>query len=351
MLRSRSKFEPGWGFLTLFCAISSVATAFDAPGIDPTKVLLIRDISVVGDARASGDGAWSAGTQLKRLSGSRASAAFVESWLETWNQTSMNDLPVVPRSTERILKHWPRNEQGALDVAQAPFRLMAIAYRPDIGQGRLLYSLFDSANLNPIELTLIFEYRLPGEARAWAREFQSLGALPFGEAYNARLEALTERFARRENLLQVRTNDFELEIRWEFRQFKLDSQGLLKLTPLTQTPHDSYREGPASDELVAWLRENGERYRKEEIELPARMLGGTTSIPKDSFRWLEGRGLPEQIRHDFAMSTCSGCHGGETVTLFTHVFPRNVSGESEISDWLKGDLERRGQVLQGLLRE
>jgi hypothetical protein len=278
-------------------------------------------------------------------------AEFVADWLKTWDTPSLNGLPVAARSTERLEKHWPRDGQGKLDLAKAPFRLMAIAYRPDIAQGRLLYSLYDTGNLRPIELTLIFEYALPGKAADWAKDFRALGELPFGEAYNARLAELTDRFALRENLLQVRTNDFELEIVWEFRQFRPGASGRLELTPLTHTPHDSYFEGPASDELIEWLRGNGERFVSGKAELPARMLGATSSIPKDSFRWLEGRGLPEEIRSGFAMHTCNGCHGGETFTQFTHVLPRNVSAESEISEWLKADLPFRVTAMKKLLGE
>jgi hypothetical protein len=77
----------------------------------------------------------------------------------------------------------------------------------------------------------------------------------------------------------------------------------------------------------------------------------------------------DNARHIFSLNTCSGCHGGETQTFFTHINPSNFGVEAALSGFLKGinvvdaanrpsgspttrtfnDLLRRGDDLAALL--
>jgi len=114
--------------------------------VDPWKELVIVDSSVVLDARASNAsaGAWSFRQLMERL-GPRDVA---ESWLRTYRQGSLNGFPLEDRAgAAELIASWPRSD-GSLDLAQAPFQLLAIVSRLDLttsanGEARLIYGLRD----------------------------------------------------------------------------------------------------------------------------------------------------------------------------------------------------------------
>jgi hypothetical protein len=341
------------------CACGSAPGNGGGESVDPWKELVIVDSSVVLDARASNanGGAWSFRTQTERL----GPGVLAESWLRTFRQASLNGFVLQDRAdVEDLIASWPRRD-GVLDLAQAPFRLLAIVSRLDLstsanGEARLVYGLFDPSTGAPRKMTVGFEYRLPalgtGNDRAeWARRWHALGKLPYGESFNAALQRLTDEFAQGPSLSQLRANEQQFGQFWQLRQWVLDG-GVLRLATTPQTP-DQTLNGTAR--LAQFILDNADALRAGTAVVPAALQGGAS---QEIGAWVfknEPR-IDEPLRHAFARQTCNGCHAQETNSLqgFFHISPFKPvtgNGQDRVSDFLKqDDLKRRIAWLQELLR-
>jgi hypothetical protein len=261
-----------------------------------------------------------------------------------------------PGMQAEILANWPRID-GQLDLASAPLRLLAIVNRFDLrnlasgnaGEGRFVFA-FTRRDGTPFEATLILEYKLPAateqDVTVWAQSFHALGALPHGESYNAALQAITDRFARRgarpgrpngSAISSVRTNEIAFsgnEI-WELRQFNLSpATGLLVVEPLDLTPDRSFDN---TDTLASYINANQEQIIAETHTVPATFAGQPFqggAVFNDLSTWF-APGVDPSARHHFALNTCNGCHSlDETNTGFLHVSPDE--GEAALSGFLTG---------------
>ncbi|XXF81328.1 hypothetical protein P2318_16675 [Myxococcaceae bacterium GXIMD 01537] len=367
--------------------------------IDPARELVITDVSVVDDPLyttwvpgASGSdprGAWSFGRLMETLApehpGSpRARSQFVLSWLRSWERDKVvntHTVPARPAIRTRIIDPW-RAASGCtgpdsdcvLDMAQAPFRLLGIVYRPDLrrvdcepsralaGQGRLVFGALGPGGTRQ-PFTVIFEYQLPAiggrDTLAWARRWHALGQVPFGPDYNARLHDVTRRFTRRgavswarngSALLQLRTNEIPLSPvepkLWEMREFILGSKGGLVLVSPENEPDASFN---GSVELGNWVRRNALSVLAGRHQLPKQYKGaylraGAAPVPSQGGAW-QVPGVPEDVRGAFALATCSGCHKAETGTNFLHLRSREVGAASQLSAFLQGQLAPGGPRL------
>jgi hypothetical protein len=327
--------------------------------VDPWKELFIVDSSVVLDARTSNatSGAWSFRQQMERL----GPGVQAESWLRTFRQGSLNGFPLEDRAdVEDLIASWPRRD-GALDLAQAPFRLLAIVCRIDLttsanGEARLVYGLYDPATGAPRKMTVGFEYRLPplgtvNDRGEWARRWHALGKLAHGEEFNAALQRLTDAFAHGASLSQLRTNEQQFGQFWQLRQWVLDG-GTLRLAPTPQTPDQSLN---GTERLARFILDNADALRAGTALVPAELQGGEShSIGAWVFK-NEPR-IDEPLRHAFARQTCNGCHAQETNSVqgFFHVSPFKPlagSGQDRVSDFLKREeMKRRIAWFQELLR-
>jgi len=329
-----------------------------AESVDPWKELVIVDSSVVLDARASNanGGAWSFRRLMERL----GPPELAESWLRTFRQTSLNGFAVEDRDrVEDLIAAWPRRN-GALDLAQAPFRLIAIVSRLDLttsanGEARLLFGLSDR-NGAPGKMTVAFEYRLPplgttNDRSEWARRFHALGKLPYGEAFNAALQGLTDTFAQAGSLSQLRANEQQFGPFWQLRQWLLDG-GVLRLSPTPQTPDQSLN-GSAS--LARFILDNADSFRAGTASVPVELQGGV-SPSIGAWVFPDEPRIDEPLRHAFARQTCNGCHAQETNSAqgFFHVTPFKPlagNGQDRVSDFLKGnEMRRRIARMQELLK-
>ena len=136
------------------------------------------------------------------------------------------------------------------NLANAPFRLLAIVYRPDLGvvdrdgtirsagEARFVFTALDLSKVRPLDeasplpFTVIFEYGLRASDRdgvkAWAERWHRLGGMAFGADYNAALQAITDSFTGRSEpeaagrLNQLRTNE-GLALPWQLREFRFDA--------------------------------------------------------------------------------------------------------------------------------
>ncbi|QSQ28506.1 hypothetical protein JY651_42940 [Pyxidicoccus parkwayensis] len=385
--------EPGWydcdGNVANGCE-SNYACQATTCTIDRPSELMVTALSVVEDpVRTAPGGAWNFGTLMKEMAGGQDPSPMVRAWLKTWlTKQVVNglELPARPELQTKVLGPWEQRSGGAskpLDFSKAPFRLLAIVNRMDLrhpgtqaGEGRFIFGVLD-ANGAPLEFTIILEYALPGgstaDIQAWANDWHELGKVKVGSAgYNAKLQALTDRFSKAgvmtgrtagSALNQIRTNEITLAEPWEMREFNLTSQGLLpatvKLTPA------SFYENTAT--LASYINQNEADILAERHTVPDKLngtpfLGAMARTPLDFF-W-RAPNVNTEARHKFSINTCSGCHAGETQTEFLHVSPRVAGKAAALSPYLKGttvtdpvthatrvfdDLGRRAEDLKALV--
>jgi hypothetical protein len=334
---------------------------------------------VVNDARASlANGAWSFGGLLTALAPNDA-PALVKQWLEDFERgQEFNGFPLPPRPAmrARLTKAWMAKDGATTsaawspNLANAPFRLLAIVYRPDLGvvdrdgtirsagEARFVFTALDLGQAptldkaSPLPFTVIFEYGLHASDRdgvkAWAGRWHHLGSLAFGADYNAALQTITDSFARRDtpvaagHLNQIRTNE-GLALPWQLREFHFDATTRrLVNAPLKDTPHQSLMND--ARELSQFISTH------PDDDLPQKFLGGSADIPKASFRWPQMRITNNVLRHNFAFRTCNGCHSAETGAKaderstepaqhrgFRHIGGRMRNERATLSEFMTGD--------------
>lgn len=353
---------------------------FSAPqDISIEKELVITDLSVVNDARTSGArGAWSFGGLMTALAPGDASG-LVKHWLGTFGRRhEVNGFPLPPRPAirSRLIEPWMKRDGATSfdgwrpDLANAPFRLLAIVYRPDLGivdrdgairsagEARFVFTALDLSRARdpddaaPLPFTIILEYGLSAHdrdgVRAWAERWHGLGRLGFGADYNAALQAITDRFAGGNgrpsggSLNQLRTNE-GLALPWQLREFHFDAAaGRFVNAPLKDTPHRRFVLD--ADELSKFIS------KRPDDDLPASFLGGSADIPSKTFRWPQLSIANNVLRHNFALRTCNGCHSAETGTKaddhpaesprhrgFRHISGRLRHEAARLSEFMTGD--------------
>lgn len=353
---------------------------FPAPAdISIAKELLITDLSVVNDARTSGaTGAWSFSGLMTALA-PRDAPGLVKQWLGSFEtRQTINGFPLTPRPAvrARLVEPWMKKDGAKSfagwtpDLAHAPFRLLAIVYRPDLGivtssgtiksagEARFVFAALDlgkTHNLDdapPLPFTVIVEYGLAASDRAgvkaWAERWHGLGRLSFGADYNAALQPITDSFAGRDGnssagaLNQIRTNE-GLALPWQLREFHLDATtGRLANAPLKDTPHRSF---------IGDVRALSDAISKHpDDDLPGAFLGGGADISHKNFRWPQMRTANNVLRHNFALRTCNGCHSAETGAKaddhpaepaqhrgFRHISGRMHNERARLSEFMIGD--------------
>ncbi|MBX9768702.1 MAG: hypothetical protein K2X47_15620 [Bdellovibrionales bacterium] len=365
--------------VTPYCSQAKASSANCQVAVEPTKELLITDLSVVNDPRATApNGPWTFGHLIREMSPPKMNPSdFLLDWLSQWAAvTTVNNSKVTPRPNIRgLLDIWPKLPSGKLDLNRPPVRLLAIVNRVDValgsefGEGRFVFGVLNAAG-NPTPFTLIFEYDHPAAPlpknlrsdgpKAWARAWHQLSELPFGPPFNARLEKITRAFSDRGSnpsginasaLSQIRSNENALNLKWEFREFTLGPHGLLTQSPTQRTPAE-IMNNPADPTLTNWLKDNAQEILEERYTVPESFLAGAAISPLTWLPMIEKTSASETLklaRKKFAQNTCNGCHTRETKTAFVHIANRTAEVESKISKFLTGDLIRRETELKKLL--
>jgi hypothetical protein len=293
------------------------------------KEFVIRDVAVVDDAaRTTGTGVWTFGHLLTALSGPRDPKAVAKEWLQTWeaspvlagekvmgNAGKVDDLLITP---------WQK-DQFALD--KAPFRLSAIALRPDTPAGPELRFVFSGVSPAParaaMPMNVAFEYAVtPAFEKQW---FDTLRPLTLGSAaYRTALAQLTElgiHDATKLNgssLRQLRTNEVAIDTPWDLREFHLTATAgaTLERARMAGQPRIEF-DGTAK--LGTGVTAGMETYM--------------AVIPSAQFAW-KIPGATREKRFQIAMSTCAGCHSRETRTEFVQIKPRDAGKPAELSAFL-----------------
>jgi len=341
--------------------------------IIPDKELMITNLSVVEDASRTSNSCdpstgltlpvWSFGRLMKDMSGTNDPSDFVLQWLRTWKKSqTINGDVIGARATieKAVIAPWLARSGGKkLDLRKAPFRLLAITFRPDLrdrtkgkgGEGRFIFGVLDKDCMT-MEFTVIFEFALPaascGETLQWASQFHALKNIPFGPSYNGALEAITTTFTTprpasgRPNgsfLSQLRTNEIAiaLDSEWQLREFNLVTAGnrqkaVLQPVTVKKTPKMSLNNSEGLRDLI---NKNQKAILNETFVIPASLLAGASDVTGAPWR---ARGVVNNnARHKFALNTCSGCHRTETGVLFVHIGFREAGQEAELSSYLLGE--------------
>jgi hypothetical protein len=373
----------------------------DLPPLDLTdhhNSLMVTHLGVVGDpgrtrnpctGAGTAMGKWTFGYLMQQMANQAVSgidpAEFTLQWIRRW-QTAQ---PVGISSTTPALGNlletvWPKLPDGRLDLAQAPFQLLAIVNRIDLAgnpsygavggaEGRFVFQLKDTTACTStiFPFLVILEYGVPRhgceELRSWAQLWVALESLTIGTpAYNAALEAITEQFVvsnadptkvNGSAINQVRTNDPRQPSgsAWELREFKLTSVGgvpALRAATLKQTPSLDYNAadlwGAREGDLASWINANQSRVIAQTHAVPAvypSPPGGdflAASIRNDigdGFWHTPHHPIVPPARFGFSLNTCNACHGPETGTTFAHIggFLGPAPGaEASLSGFLTG---------------
>jgi hypothetical protein len=336
--------------------------------VSTARELMITNLGVVDDARATGSGAWSFKHLMEEMAPTAADApAMVEDLIRSFlSPQTVNGFTVPPRQNMQflVLDAWPRTPDGKLDLANAPLQLQAIVNRFDLrnlangdaGEGRFVFAFqrpFAPPGV-PLQATLIFEYKLPAstpeEILGWANDWHALGALTVGSPeYNTALQAITDRFNRRgarpshvngNAINAVRTNeiDFGTNGIWELREFVLSpSTGMLVPATVKLTPDLGFNR---TDTLASFVNANEMSIIAETHDVPeqfqnAPFLGG--AVLNDFGTVWSAPGINNnEARHHFGLNTCNGCHSIETNTVFLQIAPRSFGSEAQLSGFLTG---------------
>ncbi|MEA2697523.1 MAG: hypothetical protein QOI66_1794 [Myxococcales bacterium] len=169
------------------------------------------------------------------------------------------------------------------------------------------------------------------------------------EAHNAALQAITDDFtASRTTFVALRTNEAVANQidDWELRSFALSPGGRFVQTTVNLTPDQSFSN---TTTLASYINANeaqilGHAHVVPEQFNSAPFLGGRASNPftidpvaqRIGMFWKAPGINNNDARHLFSLNTCSGCHGNETGTIFTHFSNRSPGGSSSLSGYLNG---------------
>lgn len=389
------------------------AAAASAPvTIDPYKELMIVHSSVVADPwRTSNlyDGPWSFRWLMERLSADSGLLPnqFVEAWLQQFRLTAVPGTSVPlrdRRGADDLLARWRKDASGHIDLADSPFRLLAIVNRidkgtslGDMGEGRFVFALVDPDTHEPMSMTVIFEFHLPGQPKTTttdhkqrqrnAMKWHALASLPFGHSYNAALQQITDAFVTTygtASLNQLRTDEIALAGQtllpgqpgpeagapWELREFKIRN-GLLQVSPVQGTADDRLNGDPG---FAQYLVDHAADVLAGKLVL-GDYAGYTSTESFSQTRWsfpdVGGQPFPDDVRGAFARGTCNGCHNAEQQSFPAPQFPEGaqlgfyhltpfppspspggaLDGTERISPFLKTkDLPRRATFLQNILQ-
>lgn len=350
------------------------------------RELMITDLAVVEDPCRSTNspavacvpstvGTWTFGTLMRRMAGTRPLRPFVQEWVSTFEIGQVVNgfaVPARPNIRARFIDPWliqsgcaagdPIVGAGAcpLDIAKAPFRLLAIVNRVDLsgaafgatepGEARFVFGMTDAQTGASLAATVIFEYSLPQtlDALGWATDWHLLSTMaPASAAYRTQLQMITDAFTLPGGvpgapnfgtaISQIRTNDIALGFVWELREYTLQNIGLgpnrfgLRNDTVKGTPDDSMNGSAALD---TYLVTDQPAILNFTHTVPSTLLGGRSTAP---LAWING-GTAGPIlpvtRHLFAFSTCNGCHLNETATAFVHVTPRGVGVPAGLSPFM-----------------
>jgi hypothetical protein len=317
-------------------------------GCDTGKSVLVRDPVILDDPF------WS----LPRVLGlvSAADANLVADGL--FNQLGTTATVAGQTSAARpgaaqFIAGLPHRADGTLDASKLGFVPTSLSNRIDLadagscGEARITYALSVGVSDRRHRMTLIVELRQPDDGarcRTTAQTWVGLSTLG-GAALQSALQTIYTPLLAPANLKQVRTNEFLVgpdmgtPQAWELREFHLAADARLHqvLLPLQIDP----AAVAAAPDFLTWAQANSVGLARGTVTFPAQYQIPTGS--EDGSRVTLSDGTVADLVNK---STCAGCHTTATNSAFAHVAERfQGSGRAEISQFLEGELQKRGAHL------
>ena len=329
------------------CTSSPTPTGCDGITIDPQKEIVIVEPSVIQGPRARNAGT---GALSFRHVVEGQQDGFVASLFSSYAEVAPSRAAALE---SQVVAEW---RAAGFDPAASPLRLIAVANRLDLagelddlggaGEARLVFAMTDGPADDPdsaeLPMTVIFEYALGGDHRAWTADFHALSRYEtFSDDYVTALEALVARFT---TLSQVRIDDGGQV----FAELALGADGLLAPRGVRNTPEQTI--DPAL--LASLVTQNADAIIADRWLLPeelrAKVTYGDATWPLP--------GVSDPARTAFAAGTCSGCHGQvASANSGFHISPGAV-GTARLSTFLldpanpDGDeLTRRAKLISTTL--
>jgi hypothetical protein len=389
--------------------------------INPDKSLVITDINVVRDPTRTFDpcnnfgnpnGVWTFKHLVTEMANTPVTKVSPETFVKQWLTLSAfpqeaNNFISPPRAAliAQLRDAWLAQSGGTtLDLNKAPFRLLAIVARPDLGAAPAGYSSGSAGELRFVfgvvkpnqpcgavqQSTVIFEYSVPITGclptKAWIQKWFNLsnaGLILGSPAYNQQVELLTQQVVvaganpaqlpNRNAISQIRTNDL-IGGPWMLFEYRLDSNaqsnpGLLDLVTVKQTPDIGFRTAKVGA-LRQWMNDPVVKadILASKHTVPAFLpwngdpfLGAQAPTSNNlAFTWVTAQTIAPPLNAgvvaNFSVATCNGCHTGDTATAFTHIKPRPFNVAAALSAFMRDpgnpaedDLERRQRFMADAL--
>lgn len=348
--------------------------------IDRDKELLVTNRAILDGTRSDGtraDAPWTFRHLVEELAPPGKASAFVSAWLASWQDTSTGpleaNLPLTARPDVRSklvcpwLRLTPENACDAtcsqcaaeiLDLAQAPFRLLAIVNRLDLAETqkgcndeqaetRFVFVATTPGGGAALPFNAIFEYGAMGTAAGQPHGWHALSQLS-GAQYASALEQITRSVTDvpQASLKQLRTSENLGTARgtsWELRQFDRSGQRLVP-SALTNTARDAVDGTPALAEHV--VAHPGEIHSGDNA-ITVAMRTAFSTMPRADFRWTAPGGTNGSLDL-FGLSTCNGCHAGHrgntSILPFAHI-GMGEQGETIVSRFLSDPMNHQADEL------
>lgn len=334
--------------------------------------MLVTDPKILDSAEFHGAGKWSFGGIVSQLTGADAPKV-VRKWLGAWEGNASFTPPggaeeVVPGNRKNVhdvlIDGWQTTASGDLDLADAPFRLLAIVYRPDLDDlakggtnpGEIRFVFGGEARGNrklPIPMTVAFEFEIPAANGAQAAAFAAKWHAALHPLYAPSTDAARVQYRAvllglmgtvlaqgPSALRQLRTNEVAIDTPWDLREFHLvGTPGSFALA-IAATPGVPLMKMNGTDALagiVDGFAAYVQTYAGSKV--PKSKETAMARVPTREWSW-KVPGVSEKDRHAFAMSTCNGCHSSETKTHFLQIQPRSEGQRAELSPFLRSTKEK-----------
>ena len=264
-------------------------------------------------------------------------------------------LPDVPRNI--IVNGWPACPDGRKCLDTAPFRLLAVAFRPDLAEfrcgaategsdacGAEIHFEFGQIDASgaPVKAAVIAEFAVRRQSKA---EFQAMltdwkGLAAIDNA-GALAKAVSEKWARYQpafSIGRVRLSANLLSV-WIMQQYSFDGAGKFvvasalpgEIDPVKWNGGDPKKCQLTADAASFMKTYNGDaRSVPDQFLRQAAMAGARTPIEV-------GAGYSRDVRFGLGANTCSGCHFQETGTYVVHIKGRKRGEKSALSAFLTGN--------------
>jgi hypothetical protein len=231
-------------------------------------------------------------------------------------------------------------------LASAPFRLLAIVYRPDLArlsgnavcgdEVRFTFGSFTEHGVSNSAMSVIFEAVMPCQPyRTFYHRVRAWASVPGVADRHAALANLTDHMLGQAQSLRFRlvTKD---NAEWHAKEFAWSPpSNSLQAIPMERNFDLHTVDRPA---LLSYIRVNQQQIREGAYNLPAALLSAKALMKPNQ----EVLCLPapfqadEDLRVILSRNTCTGCHTTETGAAFVHIRARNSDAESQLSRFLTG---------------